>query len=126
MNYSSFNFCNFKDSALKELMDKTEELFNTDIEYIQYTLKDTSKEEFIVVLYNLVLAIFDIRKKAPYYNMNNLVPWLNGLMKILVDNMSMHIIDKNIVERRLKEYKEDSQKDIKRYFDILTKGDINA
>ena len=74
----------------------------------------------------MINTSFKIQQLYRYYNMNNLVPWLNGLMKILVDNMSMHIIDKNIVERRLKEYKEDSQKDIKRYFDILTKGDINA
>lgn len=121
MDYSRFNFVNFKDSALKTLMDKTFKLFDTDIEYIQYTLKETSKEEFIVVLYNLVLALVDIRKKVSYYNMSSLLLPINQLIQALINNMTMFVFNKDYIERKLNEYKEGSRKEIKRYFDILEK-----
>lgn len=126
--YSKYNFTNFKDEQLKLFINDNKKLLDTTkLEYTLFGIQKTNKDEFITVLYNLIVALKDIYGKLPFYGFHILSKSMQNLILDILAALTYNIITKNnnksdidkIIDSLLSRYKDTSKVEIMRYFDMI-------
>ena len=107
--------------------DEMKNLMINDLDYNIYSKHNYNKEQFLTVLYNLVVTMNDIYKKAPYYGFDKINKSLLTCMKVILDEMDVYVNnrDKNcenddvIINSELNTISDENKVKVMDYFNRL-------
>ena len=108
-------------------------LRNTDLDYNLFSKHNAEKEKFITILYNLVLTMNDVYKRASYYNFDKISRPLLECMNVILDEMDVYVNTNRestqdeyvIVNSELDMVNNENKNEVIKYFNMLNRDVVS-